>query len=71
MFAVIKCSRSSEPVIANVGENTIEELSSMGPAECPICGPCSHVELSFETLWTELGRFETEAEAKASRKVKA
>ena len=70
MFAVIECSKFKEAVVANVGNSTIKELSRMGPSECPICGPCSHVEFSFGNLWTEHGRFETEAEAQACLKAK-
>ena len=61
MLAVVSCNKYAQQTlrIADVGARTQPEaqqlLDGLGAFECPICGPCSHVELSWR------GRFKIHA----------
>lgn len=70
MFALIKCTKFNDrPTVAQLPDDeTVKSLAQkIGPCECPICGPCSHVEFSFGGYWESLGTFETEDEAYEER----
>lgn len=63
MFSIIRCRKGNGVRVCNIGYDTVASLAaSYGPAECPICGPCSHVELSSFN-WEDLGTFDCEADA--------
>lgn len=53
MLAVVSCNKYTQQTlrIADVGARTEPEaqhlLDELGSFECPICGPCSHVELTW------------------------
>ena len=54
MLAVVSCNKYLPKTvrIADVGDVTKEEAQAMldkcQTMECPICGPCSHVELTWK-----------------------
>jgi len=54
MIAVISCNKYHRKItrLADVGDRDTFAakvfLNSLGPMECIICGPCSHVELGWE-----------------------
>jgi hypothetical protein len=58
MLAVVSCNKYHNKTlrIADIGDRDQEQaqvlLSSMNAWECPICGPCSHVELSWNNRFT-------------------
>lgn len=61
MLAVVSCNKYTQQTlrIADVGARTEPEaqhlLDELGSFECPVCGPYSHVELSWH------GRFKIHA----------
>jgi hypothetical protein len=67
MFTVLTCNKFSRfgIVVADVGDNDPHELiNKIPPRECPVCGPCSHVELSWRgRLEPHGGLFETDTAA--------
>lgn len=69
MYAVISCRKYAAQTLklADVGDVTKEQaLERMGGwkgFECPICGPCSHVELDFRGYFTIHGELHDTEEA--------
>ena len=57
MFAVVSCNKYNRKTlrIADVGNRDKHETETVfknfQPCECPVCGPCSHVELSWNSYF--------------------
>lgn len=65
MFVVLKCKKFSPPEFqaADIGDRDPDEVIKWfdkAVMECPVCGPCSHVELSFGGYITIESKHETE-----------
>lgn len=58
MFAVVSCNKYNRQTlrIADVGDRNKREaetvFQNLRACECPVCGPCSHVELSWQRRFT-------------------
>ena len=70
MFAVVSCKKYAAKTlrIADVGDrSTIDEVNELLDKaqcmECPICGPCSHVELSWRNWFNVHSVWSTQDEA--------
>ena len=70
MHGIISCKKYAARTLklVDVGDMTkekaLETLGKYQGMECPICGPCSHVELSFRNHFTIHGDlYETQDEA--------
>ena len=74
MHAVISCAKFTPRTlrIADMGDLegkgdpvdfTKKVLQRMGPSECPICGSCSHVELSWHNMFVVHGVYDSFDEA--------
>jgi hypothetical protein len=70
MFCVVSCKKYSRKTlrIVDVGDcdNPQRLLDGIQAFECPICGPCSHVELSFHNWFTVHSEHSTADEAMAA-----
>lgn len=70
MIALLSCKKFSRRPLraANVGDQGADAvIESLGPMECPICGPMSHVEMSWVGMLEVHGHFQDEAEALDAR----
>ena len=67
MYAVVTCKKYARRSIRVVdfGDHEPEVALFGNTGECPICGPCSHVELSLPNYLTIIESFETEEDALA------
>lgn len=70
MFAVISCKKYGAKTLKliDVGDMTkeqaLERIEKWQAFECPVCGPCSHVEMSWRGWFTIHGELhETQDEA--------
>jgi hypothetical protein len=68
MFVLIKCKKYHRPSVRVVdfGDTPIAEGFAKfceSSYECPICGPCSHVEFGYQHLWSIVSTHENRDDA--------
>lgn len=71
MFCVISCKKYRHKGIRvfDFGDHgPVEKIKSLPNFECKVCGPFSHVEMSWEGYWDILSSHETAEDALTARK---
>ena len=66
MFAVVSCKKYHPRTLRVVeigNSDPLELFKKMKNMECRLCGPCSHVELSWEGWLESHGIYKTDQEA--------
>ena len=75
-YVLVACKKYAQRTVRVVmqgsgknGEKTaMELLESYQAMECPLCGPCSHVEISWRNQFAFHGEYDTEEQALAARR---